>query len=109
MPLTPEMWSEDPTPYELKNCGKCALSLRSRIVWGEGNPNADIFVLLDNPGTREDKYGVPFICGTRQALYPASASVGLSKNDLYITYVVRCRPVKQHDKELARSTCIKHL
>ncbi|MDD2235048.1 MAG: uracil-DNA glycosylase [Desulfitobacteriaceae bacterium] len=110
MPLPPGMWPEDPTPYELINCQKCSLALqRSRIVWGEGNPNAGIFILLDNPGAREDKSGVPFICGTRQTLYSAAASVCLGKNDLYVTYVVRCRPVKKYDKEQARSTCINHL
>lgn len=55
MPLPPGMWPEDATPCEHINCQKCLLSLqRSRIVWGEGNPDADIFILLDNPGARED-------------------------------------------------------
>lgn len=106
----PELWHEDPTPCEVENCQKCALSeQRSRIVWGEGNPNAKVFVLLDNPGAREDKFGTPFVCGTRQTLYSVLTEVGMGENDLYITYVLRCRPMKKYDKELARSTCTKHL
>ncbi|CAA7600505.1 Uracil DNA glycosylase superfamily [Acididesulfobacillus acetoxydans] len=110
MPLTPKIWPEDPTPSEIMNCQKCELSQqRSRIIWGEGNPNAQIFVLLDNPGVREDKSGEPFICGTRQTLYLAAANVGLGNNDLYVTYVLRCRPVRKYNKVEARSTCIKYL
>lgn len=110
MSLPQGIWPEDPTPFELRNCQKCSLSQqRSRVLWGEGNPNAKIFVLLDNPGAREDKFGVPFICGTRPTLYFAVTSVGLGMNDLYLTYVVRCRPVRKYDKEQARSTCIRHL
>lgn len=104
------IWPEDPTPYEFANCQKCCLSQqRSRVIWGEGNPDAKIFVVLDNPGAREDKFGVPFVCGTRQTLYSAVTSVGLEKNDLYVTYVLRCRSVKKYDKEQARTTCISHL
>ncbi|KLU63593.1 uracil DNA glycosylase superfamily protein [Peptococcaceae bacterium CEB3] len=105
-----EIWPEDPTPSEATNCPKCELFLqRSRIIWGEGNPNAKIFVLLDNPGSREDKFGEPFICGTRQTLYLATTLAGLRKDDLYVTYVLRCRPVRKYDKEQARITCIKYL
>ncbi|MDQ7094627.1 uracil-DNA glycosylase [Desulfosporosinus sp. PR] len=110
MSLPPGIWPEDPAPVELLDCRKCSLSQqRSRVLWGEGNPDAKIFVLLDNPGAREDKFGVPYICGTRETLYLALSSVGLGKDDLYLTYVVRCRPVRKYNKEQARSTCMQHL
>ncbi|MEK5389445.1 uracil-DNA glycosylase family protein [Margalitia sp. FSL K6-0131] len=41
------------------------------MIWGEGNPNGDIYVILDNPGAREDREGNPFVCGTRQTLQQA--------------------------------------
>ncbi len=79
------------------------------MIWGEGNPDARIFVLLDNPGAREDKLGEQFVCGARQALYAATAKAGLKEDDLYVTYVLRCRPRRKYDKELARSTCLGFL
>lgn len=104
-----EIWPEDVIPHEVENCQKCSLAQqRSRIIWGEGNPNAPLFVLLDNPGAREDKFGNAFVCGTRQTLQETVYSVGLGKNDLYITYAVRCRPVKKYEKDQCRSTCIQY-
>lgn len=104
-----EIWPEDVIPHEVENCQKCSLAQqRSRIIWGEGNPNAPLFVLLDNPGAREDKFGNAFVCGTRQTLQETVHSVGLGKNDLYITYAVRCRPVKKYEKDQCRSTCIQY-
>jgi uracil-DNA glycosylase len=109
MPLSPEIWPEDVIPVEAVDCLRCSLSQqRSRIIWGEGNPEAPIFVLLDNPGAREDKLGNSFVCGTRQTLQKAVQSVGLGKDDLYITYVLRCRPVKKYEKEQCRSMCMKY-
>lgn len=105
-----KLWREDPTPDAHKDCALCPLAQqRSRMIWGEGNPDAKIFVLLDNPGAREDKLGEPFVCGARQALYATTTKVGLSEDDLYITYVLRCRPRRKYDKELARSTCLGFL
>ncbi|HBK85695.1 MAG TPA: uracil-DNA glycosylase [Firmicutes bacterium] len=110
LPHLPKLWREDPTPEAHRACSLCPLAQqRSRIIWGEGNPDARIIVLLDNPGAREDKLGEPFVCGTRQALYTATAKAGLGENDLYVTYVLRCRPRKKYDKELARSTCLGFL
>lgn len=101
-----EIWPEDVIPNEVENCQKCSLAQqRSRIIWGEGNPDAPLFVLLDNPGAREDKLGNTFVCGTRQTLQAAVHSVGLGKNDLYITYVLRCRPIKKYEKD----QCVQHV
>lgn len=110
MPLSTELWREDATPEAYQDCQKCPLAQqRSRVIWGEGNPDAEIIVLLDNPGAREDKQGEPFICGTRQALYAATAKAGLEEDDLYLTYVLRCRPRRKYDKKLARTTCLGYL
>lgn len=62
----PSLWPEEPTPELLKDCGECGLIQHgTRMVWGEGNPDAPIMVILDNPGAREDREGTPFVCGTR--------------------------------------------
>lgn len=108
--FSPCIWPEDPVPNELANCQKCELHLqRTRVIWGEGNLTAPILVLLDNPGAREDKEGNSFLCATRQTLQLAAYEAGLKMDDLYVTYVLKCRPLRRYDKETARKTCLVHL
>ena len=74
------IWPEDPTPDHLKDCRECGLYKQgSRMVWGEGNPEAPIMVILDNPGAREDREGSSFVCGTRQTFQEVASEVGLDK------------------------------
>jgi DNA polymerase len=79
------------------------------MVWGEGNSEAPIMVILDNPGAREDCDAKPFVCGTRQTLQHAANEVGLTANDLYITYILKRKPTKAYDKENVRQICMNHL
>ncbi|KIL41585.1 uracil-DNA glycosylase [Gordoniibacillus kamchatkensis] len=93
----------------MEACMKCELAKqRTRVVWGEGNPHASILVVLDNPGAREDAAGEPFVCGTRATLQEAAAEAGLGEAELYVTYVLKCRPRRAYDKEEARSACFAH-
>lgn len=104
------LWEEDPTPPELIDCDKCGLYKHgTRMVWGEGNPNSSIMVLLDNPGAREDKDGNSFVCGTRQTLQEAANTVGFDPRDLYVTYILKRRPVRSYDKDETRTICMVHL
>lgn len=106
----PEMWPEDPTPQDQIDCQCCGLYAQgSRMIWGEGNPDAPILILLDNPGAREDKEGNELVCGTRQTLQQVAHEVGLTKEQLYVTYILKRRPVRKYDKEEVRSICIRHL
>jgi uracil-DNA glycosylase len=106
----PVGWPEEPTPDSVKNCRECGLFEQgSRMVWGEGNPEAPIMVILDNPGAREDREGKPFVCGTRQTLQKAANDVGLHMDDLYVTYILKRRPVRAYDKEQVREICMTHL
>ncbi len=108
--FSPILFPEAEAPPEAINCQKCELhKQRARVIWGEGNLHAPIIVLLDNPGAREDKEGDPFVCGSRQTLQLAAFEAGLKMEDLYITYILKCRPVRRYDKETARSTCMVHL
>lgn len=79
------------------------------MIWGEGNPKAKLIVILDNPGCREDKNGNAFVCGTRQTLQHAAHDAGLGMNDLYVTYILKCRPVRKYEKEKARKACLQYL
>lgn len=103
-------WTEDPVPACSANCTMCKLcTQRSRIIWGEGNPKAGIIVILDNPGCREDKEGNAFVCGTRQTLRQAAYAAGLDEMHLYVTYILKCRPLRKYEKETARKACFGHL
>lgn len=108
--FTPMLWPEDTAPEEAVNCRKCDLCRqRTRVVWGEGNPSAPIAVVLDNPGSREDREGKPFVCGARLKLQEAAYETGLGAEDLYVTYILKCRPLQRYDKEHARATCMGYL
>jgi DNA polymerase len=101
---------EEPTPEQLKNCEDCGLYQHgTRMVWGEGNPEAPVLVLLDNPGAREDLEGNPFVCGTRQTFQLAANDAGLQMDDLYITFILKRKPVRGYDKIQTRQICMQHL
>lgn len=110
MPFKPTMWPEEAPPKKLEKCDKCELChQRSRVIWGEGNPTAPLLVMLDNPGAREDREGQPYVCGTRETLQKAVYEVGLTMDDVYVTYILKCRPVRAYDKTAARRICLPHL
>ncbi|GHH96741.1 uracil-DNA glycosylase [Neobacillus kokaensis] len=106
----PVLWPEEPTPEHLLDCSECGLDQHgSRMVWGEGNPLGRIMIILDNPGAREDREGSPMVCGTRQTLQQAAVQVGLTMEDLYVTFILKRKPVKAYDKQQVRQICMTHL
>ncbi len=106
----PVIWPEVPTPKNQQNCKECGLYTHgSRMVWGEGNPDAPIMIVLDNPGSREDREGNSFVCGTRQTLQRAANEVQLHMDDLYVTYILKRRPTRKYKKDETRQTCMLHL
>ncbi|HET7628640.1 MAG TPA: uracil-DNA glycosylase [Bacillales bacterium] len=109
-PFCPIVWPEDPVPAEVQNCKICGLDTHgTRMVWGEGCPTAPIFVVLDNPGMRESREGEPFVCGTRKTLQEAAFHAGFGTEDLYVTYVLKRRPIRKYDKPATRRLCMRHL
>ena len=101
---------EELTPENLKDCRDCSLYQHgTRMIWGEGNPKAPILVILDNPGERENREGNPYICGTRQTFQQAVHDVGLKSDDLYITSILKRKPVRAYNKEETRQICMQHL
>lgn len=106
----PEILPEEAPPSYAMQCKKCELSAqRKRVIWGEGNPEAPIFILLDNPGAREDKEGHAFVCGTRETLQYGLREAGLDTNSVYVTYLLKCRPIRAYNKPFAREACSPHL
>ncbi|MCZ8522136.1 MULTISPECIES: uracil-DNA glycosylase [Paenibacillus] len=107
---TPSILPEEEAPAGAKDCAGCELAQqRTRVVWGEGNPDAPLFILLDNPGAREDREGEAFLCGTRETLQEGLAAAGIPREAFFVSYLLKCRPLRAYDKEAARHACRPHL
>lgn len=77
----------------LAGCTRCRLSEgRKNIVFGVGNPQADLMFIGEGPGADEDRTGEPFVGAAGQMLTKIIGAMGLSRDDVYIANVVKCRP-----------------
>ena len=102
--------SEEAAPQGVEHCERCELSKqRKRVIWGEGNPSAPILMIMDNPGAREDRQGNSFLCGTRETLQRGMREAGLDISLVYVTYLLKCRPIRAYNKPVAREACSPHL
>lgn len=103
------LWPEDAPPPKSIPCDTCELATHSpTLVWGEGHPEAPLWILLDNPGSRRTKEGTSFVCGTRETLYQAVAETGFRADDLYLTFVVRRQPRRSYQKPTERRRCLQN-
>lgn len=84
---------------ECCNCQKCSLSeTRTNIVFGVGNPTADIMFIGEGPGENEDLQGEPFVGRAGKLLDKFLQAVDLDRNtNIYIANMVKCRPPKNRD------------
>ena len=84
----------------IKDCKKCKLcDARQNIVFGIGNPNAEIMFIGEGPGGDEDRQGEPFIGKAGQLMNKAFDVVGIKREEVYIANVVKCRPPNNRDPE----------
>jgi DNA polymerase len=80
------------------SCADCELSRnRTQVVPGEGNPNADVLLIGEGPGYHEDQQGRPFVGPAGKFLDELIASIGYTRDDVYIANVVKCRPTGNRD------------
>jgi uracil-DNA glycosylase family 4 len=78
---------------ELGDCRRCPLgNLRHRLVFGEGNPHADLVFVGEAPGADEDAQGRPFVGRAGQLLTRIIAAMGLKREEAYICNILKCRP-----------------
>lgn len=78
---------------EIDDCRKCALgSSRKTIVVGEGHPRAALLFVGEGPGADEDRLGRPFVGSAGQLLTRIIEAMGLSREQVYIANIVKCRP-----------------
>ncbi len=76
-------------------CSSCAGGKGiSHYVFGEGNPEARVMFIGEAPGAREDLTGRPFVGRAGKLLEQVLAGIGLSREEVYIANVVKCRPMK---------------
>lgn len=95
----------------IKDCNKCKLCQgRNNIVLGEGNRNAKIMLIGEGPGADEDIKGVPFVGKAGQLMNKALEALGINREDVYITNVVKCRPPQNRLPEDNEATsCMDYL
>ena len=80
----------------LGDCTRCGLAAgRSRIVFGDGNPDADLMFIGEGPGQEEDRRGLPFVGRAGELLTQMiDKGLGVARADVYICNIVKCRPPK---------------
>jgi DNA polymerase len=83
----------DEISSEIRSCQKCVLSVtRTQAVPGVGSPHTDIMFVGEGPGANEDIKGEPFVGAAGQLLDKLLAMIGLDRQKVYITNIVKCRP-----------------
>jgi uracil-DNA glycosylase len=81
-------------------CALCKLAgNRTQVVFGVGNPNADLMFVGEGPGEQEDLKGEPFVGRAGQLLTQLIEGIDLTRNDVYIANVVKCRPPGNRDPQ----------
>lgn len=85
---------------QVRACQKCRLAqTRTRAVPGEGPANATVMLIGEGPGFHEDRQGRPFVGPSGNLLEQMLAGIGLSRQQVYITNVVKCRPPGNRDPQ----------
>jgi len=96
---------------EVVDCVRCPLhQTRTQVVLGSGDPNASIMFVGEAPGYHEDKQGVPFVGAAGKLLDKLLAGIGLTRPDVFVANVLKCRPPGNRDPLAAEiEACEGHL
>ncbi len=87
-----------PLAQAVTTCNRCELhSSRTQTVFGVGNRNADLLIIGEAPGRDEDLQGEPFVGRAGRLLNAMLAAVGLEREQVYITNILKCRPPNNRD------------
>jgi DNA polymerase len=95
----------------VSTCTRCRLAQgRTQVVFGAGNPTADLMFVGEAPGFHEDKQGVPFVGQAGKLLEKLLAQIGLARTDVFIANVLKCRPPGNRDPQPDEiEACESHL
>jgi uracil-DNA glycosylase len=96
---------------QVSGCTRCRLSqTRTQVVFGVGNPHADLMFVGDAPGFHEDKQGLPFVGQAGKLLDKLLAGIGLDRSHVYVANVLKCRPPGNRDPQADEiESCEPHL
>jgi DNA polymerase len=87
-------------------CEKCQLHKgRTQTVFGAGNPSARLLFVGEAPGAEEDRQGIPFVGRAGQLLTKIIEAMGMTRDDVYICNVLKCRPPGNRDPEMDEIIC----
>ncbi len=90
-------------------CQECGLSKgRTRVVPGEGPEHAEIMFIGEGPGFQEDRQGRPFVGPAGQLLEDLLSKIGLTRDQVYICNVIKCRPPNNRDPMSTEIEACKH-
>ena len=93
---------------EAATCTRCGLAEgRTNVVFGSGHPDADLMIVGEGPGQREDEQGLPFVGPSGRLLDELLGEIGLRRDEVYITNVVKCRPPRNRDPREAEIDACK--
>ena len=97
--------------HKCEQCEACALArTRHHVVFGEGKIDAKIMFVGEGPGANEDLSGKPFVGKGGQLLDELLKEAGLTRDDIYITNIIKCRPPQNRDpKNEEKEACINYL
>src|SRR5262249_30066711 len=85
---------------ETADCTRCPLADgRTQVVFGVGNPDADLMFVGEAPGFHEDQQGIPFVGQAGKLLDRLLGGIGLQRSDIYIANVLKCRPPQNRDPQ----------
>lgn len=79
-------------------CTKCQLNkTRTNVVFGDGSSNSEVLFIGEGPGKTEDETGLPFVGRAGKLLDKFMEAVGISRQDVFIANIVKCRPPQNRD------------
>jgi DNA polymerase len=85
---------------EVSGCTRCPLArTRTQVVFGVGNPHADLMFVGEAPGFHEDQQGVPFVGQAGKLLDRLLGGIGMTRSDVYICNTLKCRPPGNRDPQ----------
>jgi uracil-DNA glycosylase family 4 len=100
----PPDWAE--LESQVAGCRRCVLhETRTRTVFGTGNRAADWMIIGEAPGADEDRQGEPFVGRAGQLLTAMLAAIGLRREEVFITNILKCRPPGNRDPLPAEVSC----
>lgn len=85
---------------QIQGCQRCRLGAsRTHLVFGAGNPHAEVMFIGEAPGQEEDEQGVPFVGPAGQLLTRIIEAIRLKREEVYIANIIKCRPPNNRDPQ----------